>query len=40
MARFCLSYGVPPSEYLQLTILERAAFNTEAERIATERNTR
>jgi hypothetical protein len=37
MARFCLCYGIQPSEYLRLTVLERAAFNTEATRIAEER---
>jgi hypothetical protein len=33
MAGFCLNYGVQPSEYNELTRLERQAFHDEAERI-------
>lgn len=37
MARFCLSYNVSRTDYLEMTLLERSAFNTEAARIAEER---
>lgn len=33
-ARFALCYGVSPSDYRDLTQLERQAFHTEARRIA------
>lgn len=32
-ARFCLCYGVPPSEYRHLTQLDRRAFREEAKRL-------
>jgi hypothetical protein len=37
MARFCLSYNVSRTEYLQMTQLERAAWNIAAARIVAER---
>jgi hypothetical protein len=37
MARFCLNYGVSRTEYLQMTLQERAAWNTAAARILEER---
>lgn len=37
MARFCLSYNVSRTEYLHMTLQERAAWNTAAARIAEER---
>jgi hypothetical protein len=39
MARFCLSYNVSRTEYLAMTLQERAAWNSAADRIAEERKS-